>query len=135
MTETSARRDLSMLDVPMDAWTKPFWNGTAQRKLLIPQCRDCKTFRWQPGPFCPACRAQNTEWKDAGQGLVYAFTIIRAKDQPPTVPALIEFPEAGGIRLMAAIVDTPLDAIKIGAKVQQDWAQAGAVAVPVFTIS
>ncbi len=134
MTEISARRDLSTLEIPTDAWTKPFWDATAEGRLLLPQCGACHTFRWPPGPFCPACRSQHTQWQPAGQGLIYSFTIIRAKDQPPTVPALIEFPEAGNIRLIAAIVDTSLDAIVIGAKVKQNWAKAGDTNVPVFTI-
>jgi len=135
MTAISARRDLSALEVPMDAWTRPFWDGTAQGKLLIPQCTDCETFRWPPGPFCAACRSQNTAWREAGQGQVYSFTIIRNKEPGQNfVPALIEFPDAGGVRLVAAIVDTPLDAIHIGAKVKQGWAHACDNAVPVFTI-
>jgi hypothetical protein len=134
MTEISVRRDLSALEIPMDAWTKPFWDGTKQGKILIPHCTDCGTFRWPPGPFCPACRSQNTGWQEAGQGYVYSFTIIRNAEGTSHVPALIEFPQAGGVRLISAIVDTPLDAIQIGAKVKQSWAAAGDAAVPVFEI-
>jgi uncharacterized protein len=135
MPDISARRDLSNFEVPVDAWTKPFWDATARHELLFPQCADCGHYRWPPGPFCPACRSQRTAWKEAGQGIVYSFTIIHDKDPAQSfVPALIEFPQAGGVRLVASIVDTALDAIQIGAKVKPGWVYAGDVAMPVFTI-
>lgn len=135
MSDISARRDLSNFGVPMDRWTKPFWDATARHELQFPQCGGCGRFRWPPGPFCPGCRSQNTAWKEAGQGHVYSFTIIRDKVTAQSfVPALIEFPRAGGVRLVASIVDTPLDAIETGASVKQSWIYAGEVAVPVFEI-
>jgi uncharacterized protein len=129
---------LDDLEVPMDSWTLPFWEATAVRRLLMPRCADCGRFRWPPGPFCPACQSQLVEWCPAGEGRVSSFTIIRqaADGEKPRalVPALIEFPDAGGIRLLAPIVDTPLKSLCIGAKVVLGWSQAANATLPVFRV-
>ena len=132
MSEVSIAPDLSALEIPMDAWTRPFWDATAQQKLLLPSCSSCHRFRWPPGPFCPFCQSQRTQWTPAGVGRVYSFTIIRQRraneaDEPrPRVPALIEFPGADGVRIVAAIAATPLENIRIGAEVTLGWSQAAA---------
>ena len=52
----------------------------------------------------------------------------------PIVPGLVEFREAGGIRIPAAIVDSPLDSIRIGAPLKVEWSSAVNGKVPVFRI-
>jgi len=47
MSEVSIAPDVSALEVPMDAWTQPFWDGTAEKKLLLPRCSSCHRFRWR----------------------------------------------------------------------------------------
>src|SRR5437868_5490484 len=115
MSDISSAPDVSALEIPMDAWTRPFWAGAEGGKLLLPRCAACHRFRWPPGPFCPHCQSQSIEWVASGIARIYSFTIVRARvdnGEPPLhVPALIEFPAAGGIRLPAAIVDTPLSKI------------------------
>jgi hypothetical protein len=140
MPEVSAGPDLTALEVPMDAWTQPFWEAAAQSKLLLPRCAACHHFRWPPGPFCPHCQSQLTQWTEPGVARVYSFTIVRdqhaqdAARPAPRAPALIEFPDADGVRMLAAIVDTPLEDIRIGAEVALRWSRAANVAMPVFSI-
>lgn len=139
MSTISAHPNLNALDVPMDAWTQPFWAGTAEGKLLLPRCGACSRFRWPPGPFCPNCHSQNVEWVPSGTGRVYSFTIVRSASTPngtqAFVPALIEFADADGMRLPAAIVDTVLESIRIGAALELSWSRAANATVPVFRIS
>ena len=140
MTETSVGPDISGLDIPEDAWTRPFWTATRDHRLAFPRCGACGTFRWPPGPFCPACHAQEVDWADSGLGWIFSFTIVRAKpardDAPPDtrVPALIEFPEAGGLRLLGALVDAPIDRIEIGMAVAPVWVEASNATVPMFRL-
>ncbi|TAL02237.1 MAG: acyl dehydratase [Rhodospirillaceae bacterium] len=137
MSDVSAHPSLSGYEVPIDSWTQPFWDATATRKLVLPRCADCDRFRWPPGPFCPGCHSQRVEWVPAGDGQIYSFTIITKGDgdqHQVFVPALIEFPEAGGLRLVAAIVETPLAAVRIGARVELSWSHAANATVPVFKI-
>jgi uncharacterized OB-fold protein len=139
MSDICSAPDLSALEIPIDSWTKPFWDGAAEGKLLAPRCAACHHYRWPPGPFCPHCQSQLTEWVPSGSGRIYSFTIIRdqqGSDRPSIhVPALIEFPQSDGIRLLAAIVDTPLTAIQIGAEATVGWSRAANAMVPVFRVS
>jgi uncharacterized OB-fold protein len=52
----------------------------------------------------------------------------------PCALSLIEFPDADGIRLLAAIVETRLAQIRIGAQVKLGWSQAANARVPVFSV-
>src|SRR5687768_17278203 len=125
MTEISSAPDVSALEIPIDSWTQPFWDGAADGKLLLPRCGDCQRFRWPPGPFCPHCQSQRTEWLPAPAPRLYSFTIVRGRPGgepgPAIAPGLVEFPEADGVRFPAAIVDTPLSAIRIGADLTLGW--------------
>jgi uncharacterized OB-fold protein len=140
MSDVSSPPDLSDLEIPIDSWTQPFWEGTAVGRLLLPRCSVCPHYRWPPGPFCPHCQSQLTEWVPPSIARIYSFTVVPAKREDNAnqlqfhVPALIEFPEADGIRLVAAIVNTRLEAIRIGAQLKLGWSQAANVRVPVFSI-
>jgi uncharacterized OB-fold protein len=130
--------DNSTIEVPIDQWTQGFWDAAAEERLVLPRCVACGHFRWPPGPFCPRCHDQGVVWVLPGEGRVYSFTLLRpmTEDGRPLVhaPALIEFPEAGGVRIVAPIVDTPVAAIRIGAPVVLRWTSAATVMLPLFTI-
>ena len=132
----TSRPDLSQLDVPMNVWTEPFWKATAEGKMRFPRCGRCSRFRWPPGPFCPACHSQTVEWVPGGEARIYSFTIVPAGDNKDLViaPALIAFADAPGIRLPAAIVETPIEAIHIGAVVAVEMSPALNALLPVFKI-
>lgn len=139
MTEIAGSPNLSTLDIPIDIWTQPFWDAANEGRLLLPQCSTCQRFRWPPGPFCPYCQSQCIDWVPSGPGFIYTFTIVRSQNKDeleaaPRVPALIEFPEVDNIRFPAAIVDTPLSDINIGAEVKLTWLQAANVKVPAFRV-
>lgn len=140
MIAITSAPDISRIEIPMDTWTAPFWEATAQEKLTLPRCGDCQTFRWPPGPFCPACRSQAVGWVEAGRAELYSYTVLRRAGASPEepgsviVPGLVAFPEAGGVRIMAAIIDSPVDAVKIGAPLVLRWVPKGGTNVPVFAI-
>lgn len=141
MSERSIAPDLAALEVPWDVWGEPFWKATAERKLLMPSCADCGTFRWPPGPFCAKCRSQQVAWLAPGQGRIYSFTVLPVaagdKHAPPQyrVPVLVEFDQAPGVRLVTALIDAPLDQITIGDRVEVDWLAAANATVPVFRLA
>ena len=128
------------LEIPVDACTKPFWGATAEHRLEVPRCCGCAHFRWQPRPFCPHCRSQAMDWVDPGPAQLYSYTVLyRApasdgEEVPITIPALVEFPETGGIRLLLALVGAPLAAVKIGAMVLVEWIAAAYAAEPMFRL-
>ncbi len=136
MTQMTAAPDISALQVPMDQWSEPFWAATAIGELRLPACRNCDLQRWPPGPFCPRCHSQEVVWNLAGPGRVYSFTILRSTTpsghEQVHVPALIEFPGSGDVKILAAIVETAVDHIGIGAQVALGWSSAANVMMPVF---
>lgn len=139
MTELSTSPDISALEIPMDRWTAPFWQAARERRLSFPKCGACGRFRWPAGPFCPECQSQEVEWADPGEGRVYSFSAVRtaATDAAPAtlhLPALIEFPDAGGVRLLAALIDAAVQEVAIGATVVADWLPAANATVPIFRL-
>lgn len=141
MSEVSTAPDISAMPLPMDVWTEPFWQAAARKELIMPKCGSCGTFRWPPGPFCPECRSQEVAWVPAGPGRIYSYTVLRRPGPKPEdpvqvlVPALIEFPDCGGMRFMAALVGAPLDEVQVGAAVAPGWSPKGAFNVPVFSLA
>jgi uncharacterized protein len=138
MNEITSAPDISQLTIPKDQWTQPFWDAAARGELMLPRCGSCGTWRWPPGPFCPECRSQQVEWAPSGPAMLYSYTVVRQPagygETRVVAPSLVEFPEAGGVRIVAAIVDTPVDAIEIGATLTLGWNRQGDDSVPVFSI-
>jgi uncharacterized protein len=115
---------LQGLPLPLaDLDTKPFWDGCNEGRLLLPQCGACRTFRWPPGPMCPACQSGTTDWVEAaGTGEVYSWVIVHhaaypaLADQVPYVIALVELPE--GIRILGNVAGCAPDDVRAGLSVE-----------------
>jgi hypothetical protein len=139
MSEVTSAPYISELQIPADAWTQPFWDAAEDATLLLPSCADCERFRWPPGPFCPHCRSQGVAWRAGGRARLYSYTIVRRLNEDGTsqvvAPALVEFPDADGVRLLAAIVDTPVEKLKVGASLRLSWSQTANAKVPVFEVA
>ena len=129
MTHTVAKYPPLLVEtIDTNAWTAPFWEATARHELAIPRCGDCGKFRMPPTPFCPDCQSQAIQWVAiSDNGVVYSFTLVTRsilpdmEDSVPYVPAIIELPEAAGVRLITNIVETPLDENSVGAPCYMDW--------------
>jgi len=121
-------------------WTEPFWRATAEHRLVVPRCTACGTFRFQPTPFCPACRNQDVEWVEHdGRGTVYSFTVIRhavipqVKEALPLIAAVVELPNTNGCRVIGNIVDCEPQDVRIGDAVNVDWYDVrDGTTIPVF---
>ncbi|MGF7158697.1 hypothetical protein FHS85_000307 [Rhodoligotrophos appendicifer] len=98
-----------------------FFQAARSGSLAFPHCKSCGQFHWYPMKRCPHCRSEDLEWVPSkGQGTLYSWTVVRhpfdeamAGDLPYIV-ALIEFPDAPGIRLVSNLVDVDVDDIKMG---------------------
>lgn len=102
--------------------TKPFWEAAANNKLIIQKCATCEKHQFYPRLFCIHCLAEDLIWIDCtGSGTVYSYTINHRapnpfmKDRLPYVVAAIDLDEE--VRMIANIIDSPIDQVKIGAKV------------------
>ena len=140
MAEVSNAPNVSSLEAPMDIWSEPFWRACEEGRLMQVRCADCARYRWPPGPFCPHCQSQRTEWTPAGPARLYSFTLVRTpvpEGHAPQVhvPALVEFPDCDGMRLLAAVVDAPIAELRIGDELEVAWSRGANVRFPVFVLA
>jgi len=104
-------------------WSKAFWEGTKQHKLLIQECQDCRSKIFYPRQYCPDCWSSNLGWSEAsGKGKVFTHTITLAgveekfADDLPYVLAMVDLEE--GIRMMTRIVECDPEKVSIGMDVE-----------------
>jgi uncharacterized OB-fold protein len=103
---------------PVNPETRPFWEATAQSRLLVGQCTDCRCVIWYPRALCPECSSARTGWLEVcGAGRVYSYTVNHRGEGPyqgcgPYVLAYVELDE--GPRIMTNIVDVDDRGLAIG---------------------
>jgi uncharacterized OB-fold protein len=119
-------------DVQGDGWarrprprptpfTEPFWQATAQRRLVVQRCEACGRWRWPPQLACPECLSESATWDDtSGTGTLYSYSVVhrgvdRARFPGTYVLAIVELDE--GVHLLTNLVDCNPSALAIGARV------------------
>jgi uncharacterized OB-fold protein len=118
-----------------------YWAAAANGVLLVPKCVECARTFWHPRPRCPHCGSNRVDWiESAGRGAIHTFTIVRQtsdsffRTQLPYAVAMIDLDE--GVRLMSSVVQTPLDALRIGMRVEVQFEQASDdIGIPCFRAS
>ena len=105
--------------------TRPFWDAAKQGKLVLQHCRRCGTWQYWPRPVCIRCISRDLEWREAaGRGVVYSFTVTRLpaegfEGHEPYVLVSVDLPE--GTRMMAHLVNCPIERVRIGMPVRLVW--------------
>jgi uncharacterized OB-fold protein len=98
-------------------WSKNFWEGTKNKKLLIQKCKNCNQMIMYPKKYCPFCMGDEMDWVEAsGRGKIYSFTVVYnnppsafLKDLPFTI-AIIKLEE--GVQMLSNIVATDYESLK-----------------------
>jgi uncharacterized OB-fold protein len=107
----------------------PFWEATAEGRLILPRCDDCGLAFWWPRVLCPSCHSQNLSWLEAtGRGTVYSFTVTaRGADEyagiGEYVLAFVELAE--GPKMLTNLVDCDPAALEIGQEVEAVFCPTG----------
>ena len=111
---------------PASELTRPFWDATAARRLLVQWCTSCDAPVWFPREVCVQCLGDALEWREAaGSGSVYAFLVEHRPNLPgvfgdePYVVALVELDE--GVRIMTNIVGCAPTDVRVGMRVRVSW--------------
>jgi uncharacterized OB-fold protein len=106
------------LPVPTD-WSRPFWEGAREHKLLLKKCSKCGNIDHPPYLFCTSCMAEEHEWIEAsGRGTLYSYAVntfgvpFPFWDDMPYVLAIIDLDE--GPRLVSNVVDCDLERLENG---------------------
>lgn len=126
-----------------DSWTEPFWLATREHRLTVPRCTNCGAFRFPPAAFCHQCQHQDVEHVEvAGTGTVYTYTIARhavvpsLADSVPYAVAVVELDGAPGVRMIANIVESDPEHVRIGSRVEVVWDDVDAeVTIPRFRLA
>ena len=98
---------------------RPFWEAARRHELRLQRCGECGQVWYPPGPVCPGCLSERSEWhRLGGRGKVSSWVVFHQKyfesfaaDIPYNV-VQVELEE--GPRLLANLVGVPYDAIEIG---------------------
>jgi len=123
-----------------DQDSQAYWAGTARGELLLQSCEECGNVQHYPRLFCTRCHGQRLAWTAAsGRGVVYTRTIVRRaptqalRAEAPYVIAIVELAE--GPRVLANVVDAPVDDITIGSPVVAGFRDQDGASVPVFRLA
>ncbi len=99
--------------------SRPFWNGLAEKKVMLKYCRQCSSPFYYPRIVCPHCFSSDLDWRQAsGRGKLYTYTISRRPTHPlfadevPQYLAVVELDE--GPRITSTLVNVPEGNITIG---------------------
>lgn len=93
----------------VNSWTKNFWDGTRDNKLMIQKCTNCGKHVFYPRMSCPFCFSQELDWVEtSGKGRVYSYTVVRSNspsaflNDMPFVIAIVRLEE--GVQMLTNIV-------------------------------
>jgi len=120
--------------------TRPYWEAAKEHRLVIQECVHCQTRQFYPRDFCMTCLSEDVRWIEAsGLGTVYTYTINRRaaseamSGRVPYVVAVIDLDE--GVRMMTNIVDSPIESVRIGSRVQVCFEKVSAdITLPQFKL-
>jgi uncharacterized OB-fold protein len=119
--------------------TQPFWEATKNHELCYQVCDKCGAVVFHPRRHCTKCLSLDLTWKTSkGEGTIYTYSIVRQTYHPafrgrvPYVLAWVDLDE--GFRMMTNIVGVgdPANDVRIGQRVQVEWQDFDAVALPYF---
>lgn len=104
-------------------WSKPFWEGARQHRLLLRKCNVCGKIDHPPYMFCSNCMSEDHHWIEAsGKGKLYTFTsTVFAAPLPfladlPYIVAMVDLEE--GARMLSNIVESEPGELEIGMEVE-----------------
>jgi uncharacterized OB-fold protein len=136
-TATTSPDKPKRFEPPVSEEGAPFWEGTRDRKLLLPWCTACPQPIWYPRAICPRCFGTDIEWREAaGTGFVYALTVEHTPQtralSAPYVVALVELDE--GVRFLSNVVGVAPEDVAVGTAVQVTWEElSDGRHLPLFT--
>ncbi|MEU6143190.1 Zn-ribbon domain-containing OB-fold protein [Streptomyces sp. NPDC047081] len=125
-------------DVPeTDAFTRTYWDGAAEGRLLVRRCGDCGRAHHYPREFCPHCWSEDVRWEQAsGRAALYTWSVVHRNDLPPFgervpyVAAVVDLAE--GPRMMTEIVGCAEGALRAGMGLEVVFRDGVAVFRPRF---
>ena len=106
-----------------------------QGNFLIQHCSQCTRHIYFPRELCPHCGSDQVQLvAPSGLGTVHAITTVRRKPDAggDYNVSLVDLDE--GVRLMSRIANLPVDAVRIGQRVQARVQLDGGAGLVVFDV-
>ena len=107
-------------------FSRPFWEASRQKKLVIQYCRRTGKFQHYPRPTSIFTgRRSDIEWREvSGRGTVYSYTNTFSawpghEGRVPYMVALVELEE--GVRMLCNLFNVKAEDVKIGMPVKLYW--------------
>jgi uncharacterized OB-fold protein len=130
----SERRPLPRVTVETDL----LWSAATRDELAYQRCHACGGIVFYPRGHCPRCGSLDLSLHtSAGRGTIYSMTTVRLHPDPyfagktPYVVGLVDLDE--GFRMLAEI-DSPIDTVRIGDRVEIFWESDQIPHIPLFTV-
>jgi uncharacterized OB-fold protein len=119
---------------PLNAF---FWTSGGRGVLEILRCDACGQWLHPPSPICSCCLGRKLSPSAvSGLATIETFTVNHQAWAPdlavPYVIAIVALDEGKNLRLTTNIVDTPIDAVRIGQRVRVVFEQHEELYLPLF---
>ena len=108
-----------------DGLDAPFWEATRRHELKAQRCRDCRGWQWAAEWICHRCHSFELDFEAIpGPAILFSWQRVwhpvhpALADACPYVVVIVEFPEAGGIRMLGNLVDDPEKDVLIGSRLE-----------------
>ncbi len=125
-----------------DQWTKPYWDGASEHRLMIQRCQSCGYYNHPPVFICMGCNdrdASLTFEQVSGQGTVYSWFVVYHsqvggfEEKAPYLVAAVEMKEQPRLFLISNILDCHYGEVEMGMPVEVVWERAdGEITIPQF---
>jgi uncharacterized OB-fold protein len=117
---------------------RPFFAAAREGRLVVQRCRRCGERRFPPREICSHCLGREAEWvASSGRGTVLSYNVMHQVYHPgfasevPYAVVLVELED--GARMIASVVDCPLDRLRVGLPVEVTFEErTPEVVLPVF---
>jgi uncharacterized OB-fold protein len=107
-----------------DGLDLPYHEGLRDHRLVLPHCRSCGTWTWPPDVVCWNCHTFGLDWAETRpEGRIYSWTRVWHPARPelasdvPYIIALVELPQASGVRLIGNLLGPGDQAVACGTPV------------------
>lgn len=104
----------------------------ARGELRFQRCEQCGSPVFYPRVLCPQCASTALRWeRSAGEGVVYATTVLYRRDEGPYNVALLDMAE--GFRIMSTVEGIDPEDVRIGMPVIVTMRERDGEWVPIAT--
>jgi uncharacterized OB-fold protein len=120
-----------------------FWDGCANGRLHVQECRQCLATWFPSQDRCPACGSAQVQWRPtASTGVIYTFTVVHSagyegrpamKESPyPYAIVLVAIDGGGGARVCGNFAGASAPEVRVGMRVKANFS-AGKRQLPSFS--